>query len=50
MSTDGTLNILESFQILDSRIHILENNKHAGAAFSRNRKEGRGELARRLGS
>lgn len=36
-STDETLDILESFRILDSRIRILGNNRHAGAAFSRNR-------------
>ncbi len=36
-STDNTIQILQTFQIKDSRIKILSNDERRGAAFSRNR-------------
>lgn len=44
-STDTTLEIVRRFQTADSRIRVLENREHSGAAVSRNRgiREARGK-------
>ena len=36
-SSDNTLEMLESFEELDSRIKVMSNNSNSGAAVSRNR-------------
>lgn len=36
-SDDGTSEILHSYCMIDSRIKVIENEEHRGAAFSRNR-------------
>lgn len=43
-STDNTIQILQAFQIKDSRVKILSNDERSGAAYSRNRgmKEAKG--------
>ena len=35
-STDGTVEIIESFMLSDERIRLIKNQENKGAAFSRN--------------